>query len=135
MRDARYKYILNLNAENEFANAVTARGDGYFDSWRQQAATNPFAREQVARFIKRLPVEFHDLAADPFEMTNLADRAGQRDKMAQLRAQLEAWMKQQGDLGVATEMDALNRQAKVLSKQRADASQRGAAPNRERRNP
>lgn len=117
VRDARYKYILNLNADGEFQNTTTDNKE-YFASWRRQGETDAFARAQVERYLKRPALEFYDLDADPYEMNNLAAPPQQPGAMKRLRAQLEAWMRQQGDQGAATEMDALNRMAKNLTKLR-----------------
>lgn len=106
VRDDRFKYILNLNADSEFSNMVTGRHP-VFRSWRERAETDPFAREQVRRYIKRPPVEFYDLETDPYEMTNLADRPEHRERMAALREKLDSWMREQEDQGAATEMAAL----------------------------
>ena len=102
--DKRWKYILNLNADAEFKN--TEVNTPLFKSWERKGATDPFAREQAARYRRRPPIELYDLERDPFEMTNLAEQPDQKANLARLRAQLDAWMRQQGDEGVKTEMEA-----------------------------
>ena len=47
--------------------------------------------------------ELYDLDADPWELTNLADDPAHAKTLARLRADLDAWMDDQGDEGLATE--------------------------------
>jgi N-sulfoglucosamine sulfohydrolase len=53
--------------------------------------------------------ELYDLASDPDEDVNLADAAELQDIRKQLSDKVDAWMKQQGDLGIATEREAITR--------------------------
>lgn len=107
VRDERYKYIWNLNPEAEFSNDTTAPGKAVFASWREKAKDDPFARARVTAYVKRPEIEFYDLENDPFEMHNLADHPKYQKRMVKLRKALDAWMTEQGDMGVATELAAL----------------------------
>ncbi|MFG0333438.1 MAG: hypothetical protein ACF8TS_08765, partial [Maioricimonas sp. JB049] len=49
-----------------------------------------------------------------------------KDRMAELRSRLDAWMAQQGDEGAATEMQALER----MSRRSADGYRRWRAQQR-----
>ena len=110
VRDSRYKYILNLNADSDFQN--TEVHTRRFQSWQRKAdAGDAFAREQVDRYIHRPAVELYDLQNDPWEMKNLADSPQVRETKNRLRAALDTWMKQQGDEGAKTEMEAKEHQA------------------------
>ena len=102
--DKHWKYILNLNSDAEFKN--TEVNTPLFQSWERKGATDAFARQQAARYRRRPPVELYDLDHDPYEMHDLAADPGQKANLARLRFQLDAWMKQQGDEGVKTEMEA-----------------------------
>jgi arylsulfatase A-like enzyme len=57
-------------------------------------------------------VELYDLEADPWELTNVAAKPEHEATLARLRTQLDAWMRQQGDEGDATERRALERQGR-----------------------
>jgi len=110
-RDSRYKYILNLNHDSQFQNVVL-KGD-LFKSWQAKAdAGDAFARSQVDRYLRRPAVEFYDVQSDPYEMKDLSAEPSLEAERKRLRAQLDTWMKQQGDRGAATEMDAKERQKK-----------------------
>ena len=41
--------------------------------------------------------ELYDLARDPFEQRNLAGDPAQASRLAAMRADLDAWMREQGD--------------------------------------
>jgi len=124
VRDARWKLILNLNADAEFSNVLTD-GD-ILNSWRKKGeAGDAFAREQAARYVTRPAVELYDLQSDPWELTNIASVSEHKDTILRLRKQLEAWMKQQGDEGAATELGADERQ---IGRQGRNRGRAGGAP-------
>ena len=60
--------------------------------------------------MKRPFEELYDIETDPYEQHNLAKSHKYDLIKLLLRNELEAWMIQQGDLGVGTEMKALERQ-------------------------
>jgi uncharacterized sulfatase len=65
----------------------------------------------VARaYIDRPAEELYDVTKDPDELNNIAGDKSMRPVVSGLRERLEAWMRQQGDRGVATEMEAKERQ-------------------------
>jgi len=110
VRTQRYKLIYNLNSEASFRNNLTAAPRGVLSTWP------PSSRR--AAYSRRPKWELYDLEGDPFELTNRVGEERLSDVAADLRAQLRRWMRQQGDLGAPTELDALNRQPR----NRADRS-------------
>ncbi len=105
IRTATHKYILNLNAKEAFQNVLMARdGEGYWKSWVAKAETDPKARRLVETYRRRPAEELYDLTKDPYELDNLAGDPKHRALMDDLKGRLEAWMAQQGDKGVETEM-------------------------------
>ena len=109
MRDKRYKLILNLNHESKFTNACTK--SPLFQSMVAKAETGDvLAKRLVHAYHHRPALELFDMEADPLEMNNLAGQADTKKVLARLRQKLAAWMRAQGDKGVATEMKALERQ-------------------------
>jgi len=106
VRDNRYKLILNLNPESEMQGAAS----GMARSWLQSDKESD--RELGKRYLKRPPLELYDLDKDQWEMKNLADDPVHAEAVKKLRGVLDAWMKQQGDLGAETEAAALSRQGK-----------------------
>jgi uncharacterized sulfatase len=63
----------------------------------------------VQRFYSPPEFELFDVIKDPLELHNLAGNPEYAPVIAELKAQLAAWMEQQGDLGQATEMAAYDR--------------------------
>lgn len=103
VRTKEWKYIRNLHPEFQHQTHDTrnAAGNGvrYWKSWLDEAKTNPSAAAVVQRFTKRPAEELYDLQADPYELHNLAAEPKHASRLAQLRADVTAWMRQQGDRG------------------------------------
>jgi hypothetical protein len=66
-------------------------------SWQRRAEVDPAAAAIVKRHIERPAEELYDLAADPHEQRNLAGEAAQAERLASMRAELDAWLVEQGD--------------------------------------
>lgn len=108
LRTRRWKYIRNLDPAAEYHSHVDlgklgSDGRSYWDSWVAVSKTDPAAAAIVRRYYQRPPEELYDLEADPWEQKNLADEPAHAATLAKLRAELDAWMKAQGDEGLATE--------------------------------
>lgn len=103
-RNDRYLYIHNLNPGNKFANVVT--NSPLFAQWMKKDAA------RASRYETRPEEELYDTREDPFELHNLAGDPKLSAIKTKLKSALDVFMKQQGDKGVPTEMDALNRQPK-----------------------
>jgi uncharacterized sulfatase len=96
IRTDRYKYILNLEPERKYethiSQGVARDGRDYWESWLTAAKNNPAAKQAVNAYEKRPAEEFYDLAHDPHEQRNLANKlpeslkAGLRQKLTVLRA-------------------------------------------------
>ena len=101
LRTREWKYILNLHPEFQHHTHDSRHrvGNGilYWRTWVEEAKTNPAAAAIVKRFVERPAEELYDLKADPYEMHNLAADPKQSSRLVSMRAELKAWMKQQGD--------------------------------------
>jgi len=117
VRDTRYKLILNLNHESKFTNACTA-SPAFKSMVAKAAAGDATAKRLVHAYHHRPAVELFDLKTDPLEMTNLAGQTDLKKVETHLRAELAAWMKAQGDEGVATELKAKERQGRARGKKK-----------------
>ena len=107
IRDRRYKLIWNLAHENRVTNQLTERDHvGFYFSWRARAETDAYARTLVERYERRPEFEFYDLQEDPHETINLADAEEHGQRIADLLERLRAWMEDQGDKGLETELEA-----------------------------
>ncbi len=115
VRTRRWKYIRNLDPTAEHHTHIDrgrAGSDGreYWDSWVEAARTDPAAAATVRRYHHRPAEELYDLAADPWELSNLVADPSHAATLARLRTDLDAWMAAQGDEGLATERALRNRQ-------------------------
>jgi len=108
VRDERYRYIRNLTPEATFKNTETS--GQVFRSWQRLAdAGDEQARRLVHDYQHRSAEELYDCQADPWNQRNLIADPTLAGKLGELRAQLDRWMRRQGDEGQATEMKALER--------------------------
>lgn len=105
--DGRWLYIRNLHADSLFQNMVTHR-DAIYRSWN--TVKTDFAQSRVKAYTTRPAEELFDLQNDRWCMNNLA--ANEIAIKAKLSKRVDAWMKQQGDKGDATERAANTRQPK-----------------------
>ena len=108
-RDARYKLIRNLASNNTFTIDGIHKGE-VIESWQADAKTNPKLAARVEWLFRRPAEELYDVEVDPFETKNLAADPKVAAIKSRLGRELDAWMKQQGDKGMETELKALSRQ-------------------------
>jgi N-sulfoglucosamine sulfohydrolase len=108
-REARYKYIRNLAADNEYAINGIHRGQP-IESWREDAERDPALARRIEWLSRRPAEELYDLEADPLETRNLAGTPALAEVQGRLSDALDDWMTQQGDEGLATELEALDHQ-------------------------
>jgi uncharacterized sulfatase len=108
VRTADWKYVRNLDPTAEHHTHVDkgnagADGRAYWDSWAAKAKTDPATAAVVKRYHARPAEELYDLTADPSELKNLATEPKHADRLKALRAELDGWMKANGDDGLKTE--------------------------------
>ncbi len=103
VRTREWKYVRNLTPDAEHTTHIDkmrARDKGgYITSWEERAKTDPAAKAVVDRYYRRPAEELYDLRADPHELKNLAADPAHAGTLASLRAEVDAWMKEQGDPG------------------------------------
>lgn len=101
IRTRDWKLIVNLHPEfahtTHIDKALARDGGRYWISWFEKSQTDPAAAAIVQRYHQRPAVELYDLRADPYEQHNLAADPAQATRVRELRTQLEAWMRDQGD--------------------------------------
>jgi uncharacterized sulfatase len=108
-RDTRYKYIRNLAPQNTFEIDGIHHSE-ILESWQADARQDPKLAARIEWLFRRPAEELYDLQADPLETTNLAGKPALAAVQAKLSRELDAWMEQQGDKGMATELVAESRQ-------------------------
>ena len=104
----RYRFIWNLSPDAEFKNVVNNRPEAktYWQSWLEAAVTDPWAAERVHAYGFRPEEELFDILEDPWCTRNLAGDPEYASIKAEHRKELKDWMKECGDRGVETEMEA-----------------------------
>jgi uncharacterized sulfatase len=112
VRSDRYKYIWNPSHEAVFYNAVSAGPRTLLAVWAKCGERDPHAAFLARRYQHRPAEELYDVQNDPFELNNLADDPALAEVKSGLRKELDLWMEQQGDEGIDTEMQALERQSR-----------------------
>ncbi|TWU01562.1 sulfatase family protein [Neorhodopirellula pilleata] len=101
VRTDRYKLIWNPHPEFAFTSYIDlllreTSGD-YFKEWMTAAKTDAHAADVLARYYGRPEYELFDLEADPHELNNLAGDAKLASVQAELTAELNKWISEQGD--------------------------------------
>jgi N-sulfoglucosamine sulfohydrolase len=103
VRTETWKYIRNLHPEFYYSTHVDLvqadDGPRYFASWQDKAKTDAAAAAVVKRYHERPAEELYDVRADPLELKNLAADPRHATQLARLRAELDGWMREQGDVG------------------------------------
>lgn len=110
IRNHQYQYILNLNSGSEFRNMVNAGTRGIYKAWLDEIRGDNVRHDYVNKYTIRPKEELYDIRKDPFQQVNIAGSPEMESVKVELRKELFKWMKQQGDEGIETEMNALNRQ-------------------------
>jgi len=107
VRTDRWKYIRNGYPNRpHLAPCAYKDGKAIVARIRELGALgqlNPIAASLVAP--TRPSEELYDLAADPWEITNLADQPAYSAQLATLREQLDAWIQETGDQGAELESE------------------------------
>lgn len=108
VRDEQHKLILNLDPNAEFK--CTINNKPWFRSWQSLAESgDEDARATLARYTRRPAIELYDIIKDPYELNNLASAPDLAETIRRLRGTLDAWMIDQGDKGMQTELSAFER--------------------------
>ncbi len=102
VRTLLWKYIRNLHPEFQHTTHIDRAPQedevGYFRSWERAAAAGDAHASAVLRRYRQRPAdELYDLARDPLEQRNLAADPAQASRLAAMRADLDAWLRDQGD--------------------------------------
>jgi uncharacterized sulfatase len=111
VRDNRFRYIRNFHPELPYALRISYMEEmPTMQAWRQANADGKLNPVQKLFFAPTKPSEeLYDTEADPHEVVNLADRPEHKMKLEELRAELDRWIKDTGDLGAVPEAELVRR--------------------------
>lgn len=121
-RSGKYLYIHNLNHGQPFSNVVT--NGALYASWLKTGNSRDQAR--ALWYVQRSEEELYDVEQDPYQLVNLAGKPALQPVQQELKKQLAAWMQQQGDLGLETEMQAFSRMPKKEGQEPGSKAAAGA---------
>ncbi|MCB1133681.1 MAG: sulfatase-like hydrolase/transferase, partial [Verrucomicrobiae bacterium] len=117
--NGEYRYIRNLAPDEIYIEKHLMGYDGtkpltnaYWATWVSSAWDHPRTYNLVKRYTHRPAEELYHTAYDPGEMTNLADDPQYAEMKAKLSAELDRWMKQQGDPGIPQDTHEAHQAAK-----------------------
>jgi N-sulfoglucosamine sulfohydrolase len=127
VRDARYKLIRNLAPEHTFTIGGIHKGQP-LASWQEDARSDTKLAARIEWLFKRPGEELYDLETDPFEMKNLAGNPELDAIKTRLQKELDAWMQQQGDEGLDTELQAPTRRGKADEESGASGKRKKGKP-------
>jgi len=106
--DGQYHYIRNLTPGEIYIekHLMGMQGGGalnnpYWATWVGQAWNNLDTYKLVKRYVHRPAEQLYHTAEDPYELTNVADDPQRAKIKVRLAAELDRWMKAQGDPGAA----------------------------------
>ena len=109
VRTKDFKYIRNFLPKRPYLQPCAYKdGKQILIALRQSNERGDLNEAQELLFRKTRPAEeLYDLAADPFEINNLAGDPNYAGELAELRERLEAWMVETNDLGREPESAAM----------------------------
>lgn len=112
--DGTHHYIRNLLPDEIYIekHLIQQRDNGYWITWMGEAWKNPRTYDLVKRFTHRPVEELYNTPNDPFEMTNIVNESNNADIKSRLSAELDRWMKEQGDPGAAMDTHEAHQAAK-----------------------
>ena len=104
--DGRYRYIRNLTPAEIYIekHLMGWSGQGelnnpYWATWIRDAWNDAKTYNLAKRYMLRPAEQLYHTSKDPYELNNIADDPGASDIKARLSAELDRWMKEQGDPG------------------------------------
>ena len=118
IRSDQYRLIWNINYQQAFSNALTnSLGPRHvLKSWLNKGGKS---EQRALTYFNRPEFELYDMKTDPYELNNLAGDSSLKTVQSRLFSELKAWMKQQGDQGLETELAVNNVLTKRAAKKKA----------------
>ena len=111
VRSKEYKYIRNFHPELPYAQRIAyAEEMPTLQAWRRLNTEGKLAGPQKLFFAPKKPrEELYKISEDPHEIHNLAASAEHSRMLSELRAALDKWMAETGDLGATLEAELIKK--------------------------
>lgn len=106
--DGRYHYIRNLKPDAVYIEKHVMgqmKWHGYWPTWVFNTTFNKRTNMLVNRFLHRPREQFYRVDEDPYEMNNLAEDPAHAATKKHLSAELDRWMRDQGDPGAVIDSE------------------------------
>ena len=104
--DGTYRYIRNLRPDEIYIekhlmgmSGKATLNNPYWATWVRDAWANPHTYKLVKRYMRRPAEQLYHTVQDKYEMNNLVGDKSQATRLNRMRAELDRWMKSQGDPG------------------------------------
>jgi len=117
--DGEYRYIRNLTPGEIYIEkhvmGIQKNGElnnPYWPTWVATTGDQPATYNLVKRYITRPAEELYHTADDPYEMTNLATEAKYAEIKQKLAAEMDRWLREQGDPGIPQDTHEAHQAAK-----------------------
>ena len=117
--DGEWRYIRNLLPEEIYIekHLMGMKGTGvlnnpYWTTWVRDSWNNSHTYRVVRRYMRRPAEQLYHTARDPYEMNNLAEAPEYAAIKKRLSAELDRWMKEQGDPGAAQDTHEAHKAAR-----------------------
>ncbi len=137
VRERRFHYIRNFYPGLPYAQVILYNEENpIMQSWRRAFAEGKLNDAQRQFFAPtKPPEELYDAESDPHEINNLAGSPKYRNKLKEMRAALDRWMKETGDLGAVPEAELIKRGLVADRLKEYEERKKNGIPGRERRQP
>lgn len=117
--DGKFRYIRNLTPGEIYIekHVMGTQGGGalnnpYWPTWVAKSWDTPATYQLVKRYVTRPAEELYLTAEDAYEMKNLAADPQYAEIKTRLSAELDRWMSEQGDPGIAEDTHKAHQAAK-----------------------
>jgi uncharacterized sulfatase len=134
VRTKKFKYIRNFYSERPYLQFNAYKKKQYpavsvLELWQKEGRLTEAQQPFMAA--TRPEEELYDLAADPHEVRNLAKDPAHEKTIRDLRARLDEWIEERGDLGALPEPAEVTDLARTDSRARFDEAmiERGLTPD------
>ncbi len=110
VRDKRYKYLRNFYPEKPYLLWIPYRNRHPMlqEIWRLHREGGLEGPQQRLVDTHRPPEELYDTHADPWEIHDLSKNPAHRETLMRMRAALDEWRREVGDMGVVSEEEMVD---------------------------
>ena len=130
VRDGKFRYIRNFMPELPYAqNIGYMELGGTMQAWRKANEDGKLNEVQKQFFVEKKPTEeLYDCEADPFNTRNLADAKEHAEKLAELRTEMDRWLKATNDFSGRMSADEMVKMGVIKPRDEKYEARKNGAP-------